>query len=79
MKNISLKLDEDIFDKTEELSNQMKISRNRYINNALKFYNKYQTRAIIEEKLKLESEKSKDQSMEILEEFDISTNTDETI
>lgn len=35
MKSLSLKLDEKVFDDTEEITNKLNIARNRYINDAL--------------------------------------------
>ena len=39
MKTLSLKLDENIFEETEEMIKLKGIARNRYINEALDFYN----------------------------------------
>jgi len=40
MKNISLKMDDQIFGETEEILARIKKSRNRYINEAIDYYNK---------------------------------------
>lgn len=71
MKTLSLKLDEDIFQETEELSGKMETSRNRYINQAIDFYNKIQKRKMLEKILAKESELVREESMKILAEFEI--------
>ena len=47
MKTLSLKLDETVFNETEQVLLHIKKSRNRYINEALEFYNKIQKRKLI--------------------------------
>ena len=37
MKTLSLKLDDKIFDETEEITSQLKLARNRYIMRRFKF------------------------------------------
>lgn len=71
MKTLSLKLDEVIFQETEELLGKMKTSRNRYINEALDFYNKVQKRKMLEKILAKESELVREESMKVLAEFEI--------
>jgi predicted transcriptional regulator len=71
MKTLSLKLDEDIFQETEELSGKMETSRNRYINQAIDFYNKIQKRKMLEKILAKESELVREESMKVLAEFEI--------
>ncbi len=70
MKNISLKLDDSIFGETEKILLRIKKPRNRYINEALEFYNKLQKRLILEKRLKKESELVKSDSLEVLKEFE---------
>ncbi len=70
MKNISLKLDDSIFGETEKIISRIKKPRNRYINEALAFYNKLQKRLILEKRLKIESELVKSDSLEVLKEFE---------
>lgn len=70
MKNISLRLQEKILEDTENLLDLLKISRNKYINEAIEFYNKYQKRKLLEEQLQKESAIVSKDSMEILEEFE---------
>ncbi len=59
MKAISLKLEQAIFEDVERIVGQKSISRNKYINEALDYYNKIQKRELIEKKLKAESDLSK--------------------
>ena len=70
MKTLSLKLRDEIFQETEKILNKIKMSRNGYINEAPEFYNKYQNRKLIEEQLKIESELVREESMEVLKEFE---------
>ena len=70
MKTLSLKLDEDIFDETEEVTRLLKMARNRYINEALKVFNAYQKRKILKDRLLKESKIAYGNSMEVLEDFE---------
>ncbi len=70
MKNISLKLDESIFIETEQILSRIKKPRNRYINEAIAYYNRLQKRILLEKKLKKESELVKKDSMAVLHEFE---------
>lgn len=73
MKTVSLKIDDSIFGETEKILSHVSISRNRYINEAIEYYNKIQKRQILEKKLKIESNLVKEDSMNILHDFE---NTD---
>lgn len=70
MKTVSLKIDESIFDETEKILTLMKKPRNRYINEAIEYYNKVQTKMILETKLKKESELVGSESLAVLKEFE---------
>ena len=70
MKNLSLKLKENIFEETEKITKRLKMPRNSYINKALEFYNKVSERAILKKKLWYESEIVADESMKVLHEFE---------
>lgn len=70
MKTISLKIDDSIFDETEKILNEISKPRNRYINEAIDYYNRIQNRKLIEKKLKKESEIVKSDSMSVLKEFE---------
>jgi len=70
MKNVSLKLDDSIFRETEKILSRIKKPRNRYINEAIAYYNKLQKRAFLEKKLKKESKLVKEDSMNVLREFE---------
>lgn len=70
MKTISLKMDESIFGETERILKTMKKPRNRYINEAIDFYNKFQNRKLLESQLRKESKLVGKNSMEILSEFE---------
>jgi hypothetical protein len=70
MKTLSLKLDETVFSETEQVLQHVKKSRNRYINEALEFYNKIQKRKLIASKLEKESKLLRDESLLVLHEFE---------
>ena len=70
MKTISLKIDDSIFGDTENIVALMKKPRNRYINEAIDYYNKLQKRKFLEKKIQTESFLVKDNSMSVLKEFE---------
>ena len=70
MKTISLKIDNSIFIETESIVSLMQKPRNRYINEAIEYYNKIQKRKILEKRLQEESLLVKDDSMSVLKEFE---------
>lgn len=70
MKNVSLKIDDSIFGETEKILARLKKPRNRYINEAIDYYNRLQKRLLLEKKLKKESEIVKSDSMTVLKEFE---------
>lgn len=70
MKALSLKLDDNIFNETEIVLTKVKKSRNRYINEAVDYYNRINKRKLIESKLIKESMRIRKESMEILAEFE---------
>ncbi|MBP6871030.1 MAG: hypothetical protein KBC43_03395 [Bacteroidales bacterium] len=70
MKTLSLKLDDNVFQETEQVTGYLKKSRNRYINDALDHYNKIQKRKMLEARLAIESGLVAKESMKVLNEFD---------
>jgi hypothetical protein len=70
VKTVSLKIDDAIFGETEKILSKVKKPRNRYINEAIDYYNKFQKRAILEKRLKKESELVKKDSMNVLKDFE---------
>lgn len=79
MKTVSLKIDESTFRETEKILAMMKKPRNRYINEAIEYYNKLQKRMILEKKLRKESELVKTDSISVLKEFEELGYADQTI
>ena len=59
-----------IFGETEKILSRISIPRNRYINEAIDYYNKVQKKQILEKKLKAESSLVKEDSMRILMDFE---------
>ena len=70
MKTVSLKIDDSIFRETEQLLTNIRIPRNRYINDAIEYYNKVQKRQILEKRIKAESNLVKNESINILKDFE---------
>jgi len=70
MKTVSLKIDDSIFGETERILSRIKQPRNRYINEALEYYNQIQNRLLLEKRLKMESESVKEDSMKVLKNFE---------
>lgn len=70
MKTVSLKIDDSIFGETEKILSKIKKPRNRYINDAIDYYNRIQKRALLEKKLKEESDLVKADSMDVLKDFE---------
>jgi hypothetical protein len=70
MKNVSLKIEDSIFGETEKILSRIKKPRNRYINEAIDYYNRLQRRILLEKLLKKESELVKDDSLNVLKEFE---------
>ena len=70
MKTLSLKLDDKIFDEAEEITSQLKLARNRYINEAVSIYNLFNKRQLLKKKLAKESKLAAKDSMSILHEFE---------
>ena len=76
MKNLSLKMDDAIFSETEKITEKISKNRNRYINEAVAFYNLLQKRRILTKQLQTESRKVQEESMKVLAEFDNSIDED---
>ncbi len=70
MKTISLKVDDSIFGDTERILSKINISRNRYINEAIAYYNRVQKRQLLEKALKKDSDLVKEDSLTVLKEFE---------
>ncbi len=70
MKNLSLKLEEEIYSEMEKILEKIKVNRNRYINEAIEFYNKLNNRKLLARQLSKESKLVSDESMKILAEFE---------
>jgi predicted transcriptional regulator len=70
MKTLSLKLEEHIIEETEQITKDINISRNRYINEALAYYNNIRKRELLAEQLKRESLLCRDESLRVLKEFE---------
>lgn len=70
MKTLSLKLDDTIFQETEQVVAKLKKPRNRYINEALSYYNRLQKKKLLAKKLESESRLVREESLKVLAEFE---------
>jgi predicted transcriptional regulator len=70
MKTLSLKLDDDTFNEAEEITTALKLARNRYINEAVNLYNKFNRRKLLKSRLAKESRLTMADSLEVLHEFE---------
>jgi hypothetical protein len=69
-KNLSLKLQDEIFEETERVLKKVRRPRNAYINEALDFYNKLIARRLLKDQLCREATLVAGDSMVVLEEFE---------
>ena len=70
MKTLSLKLDNNVFEETEQLLDKIQKTRNRYINEALHYYNQIQKKKLIEQMLIQDSKLVSEESIKVLHEFE---------
>lgn len=70
MKTLSLKLDDTTFDEAEEITAQLKLARNRYINEAVSIYNRFNKRKLLKNRLVKESRLTMKDSLKVLHEFE---------
>ena len=76
MKNLSLKMDDSVFQETEKILIKINKNRNRYINEAVDFYNLLQKRKLLSRQLQNESRIVQQESMKVLAEFEKIQNED---
>jgi metal-responsive CopG/Arc/MetJ family transcriptional regulator len=70
MKNLSLKLEDNTFNEVEDIVSKINKKRNKYINEAVRFYNKLYKRKLMRSLLLEESEVAYGSSLDILKEFE---------
>lgn len=70
MKNLSLKLDDNIFMEAEKITSKVKKNRNRYINEAVDLYNRLHRRRLLKIQLGKESTIVANESLAVLTEFE---------
>jgi hypothetical protein len=76
MKNLSLKMDDTVFKETERITARISKNRNRYINEAVQFYNLLQKRKLLSHQLQKESRIVREESMKVLAQFEKLQNED---
>ncbi len=69
MKTVSLKIDNSISEELDSILLNFKISRNRYINEAIEHFNNIQRQKLLEADLLKESNLVRKESMKVLNEF----------
>ena len=69
-RSISLKIDEKELRKVDHSAQTVGVSRNAYINKALRFFNHLYERRLLAKELRRESEQVRQESMAVLREFD---------
>lgn len=69
-KALSLKLKEDIFGELESIRAEIKKPRNTYINEAIAYYNRLNRRKLLAKKLRQESARVRENSLEVLSEYE---------
>ena len=79
MKALSLKLGDQIFDDTEEITAKLKLARNRYINEAVRIYNQINKKRLLKNQLDKESKLTGKENMDVLHEFEKLIDEDEAI
>lgn len=63
-------MDDAVFNETERITAKISKNRNRYINEAVEFYNLLQKRKMISKQLQKESKIVQEESMKVLAEFE---------
>lgn len=63
-------MDDHVYHETEKILKKVSTTRNRYINEAIAFYNLLQQRKILKNKLMTESKAVREESMLVLAEFE---------
>ena len=79
MKSLSLKLEEEMFFETEAIINQLKLTRSKYIQDAIATYNQLNQRMLLKNQLITESRLVASDSLEVLAEFEMLEDDYQTI
>ncbi|MBI3292829.1 MAG: hypothetical protein HYZ73_08500 [Elusimicrobia bacterium] len=69
-KALSLKMDAEVFQTTDKIVKRLKMARNAYINQAIRFYNRLYQRRLLAQELRKESRLVRSESQVVLEEFE---------
>lgn len=69
-------MDDSVFQETEKIVSKIHKNRNRYINEAVEFYNALQKRRMLTRQLQKDSKLVRNESMKILEELEKLENED---
>ncbi|MBF0618732.1 MAG: hypothetical protein HQL19_01035 [Candidatus Omnitrophica bacterium] len=70
MRMLSLKLNEDVLMETDKVVKELKMSRNGYINDALRMFNAFNRRRMLKKVLHYESGRVMADSMDVLKEME---------
>ena len=70
MKTISLRADDQLLKETEQMVRHIQITRNRYINDAVQYYNNINRKKLLQQQLRKESLMLRKESLSVLHEFE---------
>ncbi len=70
MKTISLRVDDQLLKETEQMVQHIQLTRNRYINDAVQYYNNINRKKLLQQQLRKESLMLRKESLSVLHEFE---------
>ncbi len=70
MKTISLRVDDQLLKETEQMVRHIQLTRNRYINDAVQYYNNINRKKLLQQQLRKESLMLRKESLSVLHEFE---------
>lgn len=70
MKTVSFKIEESILEQAEIIQSELNQSRNSYLNDAIAHYNSVQRNQLLEKQLEFESNLVRENSMDVLRDFE---------
>ena len=70
-KALSLKMDDQIFEETEHILKKIHVPRNAYINQAVRFYTRFQKKLLARKKLKKDVRILKTETQKFIKEFEL--------
>jgi len=71
MKSLSVKLDNKILEEAEAIAKLLKLTRDRYFNEAIGMFNQFNKKQLLKKKLAKESILTMEDSKQVLKEFEM--------